>query len=126
MYHSNLFFEFCKDRNIRESTQQGYVSTIQLYTNLHGCTIEELIKEAEFDEKNRIPLKERRLKKRLLDYRTYLLESDLSTNTVKTYFSKLKTFYRHYEIEIPHLPDVKYNSEYEINYMDLPTKKKYP
>lgn len=123
MYNSELFFKFCKDRNIRESTKQGYVSTLQRYTNLHGCTIEELIKEAENDEKNRIPLKQRRLKKRLLDYRTYLLDSDLSANTVKTYFSKLKTFYKHYEIEIPHLPDVKYNSEYEINYMDLPTRE---
>ena len=47
----------------------------------------------------------------------------MSSNTVKTYFSKLKTFYVHFEIEIPHLPDVKYNSEYEINYLDLPTKE---
>lgn len=93
MYNNELFIKFCKDRNIKESTKQGYVSTLLRYTNLHNCTIEELIKEAEIDEKNRIPLKERRLKERLLTYRTYLLESDLSSNTVKTYFSKLKTFY---------------------------------
>ena len=86
MYSSELFFRFCKDRNIWDSTRQGYVSTLIRYTDFHGCTIEELIREAELDEKNRIPLKERRLKKRLLDYRTYLLESDLSSNTVKTYF----------------------------------------
>ncbi|MBE6494740.1 MAG: integrase [Methanosphaera stadtmanae] len=122
MYNNELFIKFCKDRNIRESTKQGYVSTLTRYTNFHDCSIEELICEAEEDEKNRIPLKERRLKKRLLDYRTFLLESDLSSNTVKTYFSKLKTFYVHHEIEIPHLPDVKYDVDYEINYMDLPTK----
>ena len=123
MYNNELFIKFCKERNIRDSTKQGYVSTLLRYTNLHNCTIEELIKEAEEDERNRIPLKERRLKERLLTYRTYLLDSDLSSNTVKTYFSKLKTFYIHYEIEIPYLPDVKYNKQYVTNYLDLPTKQ---
>lgn len=123
MYSSELFVKFCKERNIRDSTKQGYISTLQRYTDFHNCTIEELIREAEDDKKSRIPLKERRLKNRLLDYRTYLLGSDLSSNTVKTYFSKLKTFYAHFEIEIPHLPDVKYDADYEINYMDLPTRE---
>ena len=123
MFNNELFIKFCKDRNIKESTRQGYISTLLRYTNLHNCTIEELIAEAEEDELNRIPLKERRIKHRLLDYRTFLLESDLSSNTVKTYFSKLKTFYIHFEIEIPYLPDVKYNKQYVTNYLDLPTKQ---
>ena len=123
MYDNELFLRFCKERNIRDSTKQGYVSTLIRYTNLHNCTIEYLLKEANEDEQNRIPLKERRIKQRLLDYRNYLLESDLSSNTIKTYFSKLKTFYVHYEIELPYLPDVKYNKQYVTNYLDLPTKE---
>lgn len=123
MYNNELFIKFCKERNIRDSTKQGYVSTLLRYTSFHNCTIEELLNEANEDEKDRIPLKERRLKQRLLTYRNYLLESDLSSNTVKTYFSKLKTFYVHYEIEIPRLPDVKYTKQYETNYLDLPTKE---
>ena len=51
MYNSELFFRFCKDRNIWDSTRQGYVSTLIRYTDFHGCTIEELIREAELDEK---------------------------------------------------------------------------
>ena len=47
----------------------------------------------------------------------------MSTNTIKTYFSRLKTFYIHFEIEIPHLPDAKYKKNYETNYLDLPTKE---
>ncbi|MBR0472332.1 MAG: integrase [Methanosphaera sp.] len=123
MYKNNLFIKFCKERNIKESTKQGYVSTLIQYTKFHNCSIDELLREAEEDEKNGIPLKERRLKNRLLTYRTHLLESGLSSNTVKTYFSKLKTFYVHYEIEIPYLPDVKYNKQYMTNYLDLPTKE---
>lgn len=123
MYNNKLFLKFCKERNIKESTMQGYVSTLKRYTTFHDCTIEKLLKEANEDEENRVPLKERKLKERLLSYRSYLLESDLSSNTIKTYFSKLKTFYVHYEIEIPHLPDVKYNKQYETNYLDLPSKE---
>ena len=82
-----------------------------------------MIEEAIKDEEERTPLKERKIKMRLLDYRTYLLDSDMSPNTSKTYFSKLKTFYLHFEIELPHLPDAKYNKIYETNYLDLPTKE---
>ena len=35
----------------------------------------------------------------------------------------MKTFYKHFEIELPVLPDAKYNKLYETNYLDLPTKK---
>jgi len=86
-------------------------------------TIEELIKEAQEDEKEKIILKDRKIKKRLLNYRTYLFNSNKSPNTIKTYFTKVKTFYQHYEIEIPKLPDAKYDKLYETNYMDLPTRE---
>ena len=63
MYNNELFIKFCKDRNIKDSTKQGYVSTLLRYTNLHNCTIEELIKEAEEDEKREYHLKNDDLKK---------------------------------------------------------------
>ena len=123
MYFNNLFQRFCKERNIKDSTMKGYHSTLKKYENFHKMSLDELINEAIEDEEKRIPLKERRIKKRLLDYRTFLLDSDMSPNTSKTYFSKLKTFYLHFEIELPHLPDAKYNKIYETNYLDLPTKE---
>lgn len=123
MYYNNLFQRFCKERNIKDSTMKGYHSTLKKYEKFHKMSLDELINEAIEDEEKRIPLKERRIKKRLLDYRTYLLESDMSPNTSKTYFSKIKTFYLHFEVELPHLPDAKYNKIYETNYLDLPTKE---
>lgn len=47
----------------------------------------------------------------------------MSSNSVKTYFSKIKTFYRHFEVEIPSLPIMKYEKSYESSYLDLPTKR---
>ena len=118
-----IFNRFCKERNIRGSTRKGYQSSIKKYEEFNKASIDELLKEARVDEDNRVPLRERRIKKRLLKYRTYLLNSNLSTNTVKSYFVKIRTFYQHFEIELPKLPDVKYEKDYETNYLDLPNKE---
>lgn len=122
MYNSRLFQKFCRDRNVRKSTKKGYESALKNYTKFHNLSIEELIQEALLDEENKTPLKDREIKKRLLKYRTYLFSSNKSPNTIKTYFTKIKTFYTHFEIEMPHLPDAKYDKLYETNYLDLPTK----
>ena len=84
MYNSRLFTKFCKDRNVKKSTKKGYESTLKNYTRYHNQTIEELIQEAQTDEKNKIILKDRKIKKRLLKYRTYLFSSNKSPNAIKT------------------------------------------
>lgn len=121
--YNGLLDKFIQERNIRESTALNYVSALNSYTRFHKKSIDELLNEALLDEKEGLPLKERRLKSRLLQYRNYLLSNSESSNTVKTYFTKVKTFYTHFEIELPHLPDVKYKKEYETNYYDLPTRE---
>ena len=120
--NSKLFNKFAKDRNIKESTRQGYESAIDKYTTFHNLTIDELIDEALNEENNHIPLKKRKIKSRLLDFRTFLINSELSPSSVRTYFSKITTFYRHFEVEMPFLPQAKFNKTYEVNYLDLPTK----
>lgn len=121
MFENRLFKRFCRERNLKESTSNGYESAIKHYLKFHKKTLDDLMQEAVADEENRIPLKDRKIKKRLLNYRSYLLKSNCSPNTVKTYFTKVKTFYIHFDIEIPHLPDAQYEKLYETNYLDLPT-----
>ena len=123
MYNNKLFKKFCKERNIKDSTIESYSIPIKRYIRFHNCSLEELIEEANIDEEKRIPLKQRRLKDRLISFRNNLLESKLSSNTIRTYFSKIKTFYKHFEIEIPYLPEIKYEKDYVTNYLDLPTKE---
>ena len=123
MYSNDLFQKFCRDRNIKQSTKKGYDSALRLYEDFQGESIEKLFKEARNEENERIPLKYRKIKKRLIEFRSYLLNSNLSPNTSKTYFSKVKTFYLHFEFELPHLPQAKYDKIYETNYLDLPTKE---
>ena len=123
MYSNNLFEKFCRDRNIKSSTRKGYDSSLKMYSDFHNLSIEKLIQEARLEEDERVPLKDRKIKKRLLDFRSYLFNSDLSPNSTKTYFSKVKTFYMHFEVELPYLPQAKYDKIYETNYLDLPTKE---
>ena len=121
--YSRYFQRFCTERNIKEHTINVYESVINRYTSFCGISIDELIDEAIFEEDNNIPLKNRKLKHRLVDFRSFLLGSDLSNATSRIYFNFLKTFYKHFEVEIPYLPSVKYNNEYETNYFDIPTKE---
>ena len=121
--YNKLFNKFCKERNVSDSTRTGYWSAIKKYENYHKQTMEELLQEAISEEESNVPLKDRKIKQRLIQYRTFLLNSNLSQNTVRSYFTKIKTFYEHFEIEIPNLPQAKYAREYETNYLDLPSKE---
>lgn len=123
MYSNDLFERFCKDRNIKSSTRKGYESALKCYENFQKDSIENLFGEARAEENDGISVKDRRIKKRLIEFRSFLLNSGLSPNTSRTYFSKVKTFYLHFEFEMPHLPQAKYDKIYVSNYLDLPTKE---
>ena len=84
MYGNELFKKFCKERNIKKSTVEGYNVVLNHYADFHGENINALFKEAYDDEKNKIPLKDRRIKNRLLDFRNHII-SILSSSTAKTY-----------------------------------------
>ena len=121
--NSELFKNFCIERNIKKSTINGYESALKLYENFHNEDIENLFKEARYEENERIPLKDRKIKTRLVDFRIFLIESDLAPSTSRTYFAKVKSFYQHFEVELPRLQQAKYDKIYETNYLDLPTKR---
>ena len=121
--YNEVVSKFFKERNIKCETIKGYESAIGSYCNFHGLSVEELLKEAIKEEEQGIVMRNRKIKYRLIDFRTFLISKNLSTSSVKTYFSKIKTLYKHFEIELPSLPKVKYEKTYESNFYDLPTKK---
>ena len=123
MVSKDLFLGFCTNRNIKDSTIKSYRSAILKYESFHERPMDDLIDEAIIDEESAVPLKNRRIKKRLLDFRAFLLDSDLSIGTVRTYLSRIKSFYRHFEVELPYLNDISLDEEYLSSYGDLPSKK---
>lgn len=123
--NKELFEKFSKDRNISGSTKNGYMSSIAKYLRFNKeDNFQKLLDEAIAEEDAKIPMRNRKLKKRLLDFRTYLVGgTKLGTNTIKTYFTRISTLYRHFGIEFPELPPLKLKKEYITNYYDLPSKE---
>jgi len=117
----NLIKKYSNDKNIKSSTREGYTSAIKKYEQFHKRDIEDLIEEAK--REMNLPLNKRKIKKQLIDFRKYLIRSDLSSRSAKTYFSKIKAFYRYHDVEIPDIPNIKYNREYQTNYKDLPARE---
>lgn len=122
MISNDLLMDFCKNRNLKLTTVKTYSVAIRKYESFHNNSIKFLINEAISDENSYIPLKNRRIKKRLLNFRNYLI-ANYSINTVRTYFSRIMAFYKHFEIELPYLNDIKFDNVYLSSYHDLPTKK---
>ena len=117
-----LLLKFQKERNISDSTFKGYVSTLIKYISFHKRSFIELLNEALKEQDSNIPLRKSKLKRRLLDYRDYLLNNEsMSPNTMKTYFSKIKTLYSHFEVELPIFPPTQYPTQYVTTYGDIPT-----
>ncbi len=123
MYTNNLITKLCEERNIKENTKRGYITALNSYTNYCNMSLNELLDEAFNEENNNISLKNRHVKQHLIEYRSFLISEGIASSTIKNYLSKIRTFYKHYDIELPDLPPVKYEKEYEINYNDLPTKQ---
>ena len=112
MMSEELLKIFCSNRNIKCSTLKSYRSAIAKYEFFHDIDMGSLVDEAIVEEDEGISLKSRKIKGRLLDFRSFLLDSGLAISTVRTYFSRIKTFYRHFEIELPYLNDIGLDEEY--------------
>ena len=115
---------FCEEKNLSQSTTALYTSCVKIYEEINDTTLDELIKEADYEEEQGVRWKHRKLKERLIQYRNYLF-ANKSQGTANRYLGCIKTIYRHFEIELQPLPS--FNSKqidktYQMDYADLVTK----
>lgn len=118
------FIRFCNERNIAPSTRDKYVTHLEKYTNLHQMTLEELINEATNEEENGVRMVRRKIRQRLLDFRTWMMvEKKHVAGTIKTNMRSVLTFYKHNYIETPILPPavLKKSLNEDLQFSDLPT-----
>lgn len=117
-----LIDDFVRTRNLKESSKQIYTSTINLYTKFNNASLIELLKEAEYEEEESIRWKKRTLKKRLINFRSWLTEN-YRKNYVKSTMTRIITIYKHYEIEVHDLPPINNKNFIEsepITFKELP------
>ena len=117
-----LIDDFVRTRNLKQSSKQIYTSTINLYTKFNNASLIELLKEAEQEEETGIRWKKRTLKKRLINFRSWLTEN-YRKNYVKSTMTRIITIYKHYEIEVHDLPPINNKNFIEsepITFKELP------
>jgi integrase len=108
-------------RNLSDTTLKRYENDLGHYTKYHQMTLNELLIEAEVEEEERVRMRNRRIKRRLLDFQANLKDRNLEPSTIKTIMSHVKSFYRTYEVELPQIknPTVPITE----NIHDIPTIK---
>jgi len=113
---TQIFNTFCRQRNLRPGSVNVYRHALQCYVDFNGLSLEELLDEADREEEEKIRWKRRKLKSRLMDFRNYLIDYGYAKETINTMMKRVATFYRHYEIEILHLPfaNIKYVSDIKL------------
>lgn len=123
MNNEEFLQEFFIVKNHKKTTQESYIRCINNYCKFSGLTMEELIEEAENEEEQGVRWKKRKLKRRLLTYRHYLIEN-YKKNTAQQYFVQVKAVYKYFEIEIGDLtkPNRRsFNTPGEPLFDELPT-----
>jgi len=125
-----LLEKMFRERNVKSSTSKGYLSSFIKYcdyTKSKYGNLQDMLDIYIREENDRIPSREKTIKHDLLGFREYLLDQKesskniQSTKTAMTYFSKIKSIFYHFGIEIPKLPQVKIEKGYVSNFNDLPT-----
>ena len=121
-----LLDKFFHERNIKQNTQKGYMASLIRWFKFTGDRYKDLQDNIDHyikEEDERIPTRDRSIKKEMLGYRESLLNDKgiKSAKSVRSYFSRIGTIFRHYGLEIPELPQTKMDKGYVSNYNDLPT-----
>ena len=124
MNNEQILNEVHNANNHSEATRKAYKLAVDKYCSYFEMNLHDLIVEAETEENNGVRWKLRSLKRRLIEFRHYLLEN-FSFNTYKTSFNAILNIYKYYEIEIYELPKINHKSVKKskpVTFTDLPDK----
>lgn len=121
---NTIFKNFCRQRKLSPGSIKIYNNALNKYCEFTGMTLNELLTEADNDERNGKPWKERKLKDRLLNFKVYLIEKGYVDSTVQDYVKKVKGFYRHHYIEIHSISEKAKGKKFNpITFTQLPNIK---
>jgi len=97
--NQELVDEFIATRGLSKASYKSFKYTLKHYSNFQGCSLQELLDEADYEEEQGIRWKKRKLKQRLTNYMNFC-RNTLTINTAKHYLKVVKIFYHHHDIEI--------------------------
>ena len=115
--------DFLDSRDIREPTKISYINRLNEYCKFTGKMPSELIEEAEIEEEERIRMRNRQIKRYLIDFIKYLKKENRSPNYINSMLSTIRSFYSSMEIELPHVTCNIKEPDQLVTINDIPTKK---
>lgn len=108
-------------KDLSHNTIRSYTNALNQYSTYHQQSIQQLLEEADNEEEQRIRLKHRKIKQKLLNFRQHLINQEKQPLSVNTIMNRIIATYHFYEIETPRLPSLK-NTNHEL-IEDIPTKE---
>ena len=123
--YNELLEEIHMINNHSKATRRIYKYAVNKYTTFCSMSLSELLEEAELEEEQGIRWKKRKLKRRLLKYRQFLLDN-YCLNTAHSFFQPIIFIYKYCEIEILDMPKINkkgVKTPEPITFKDLPDKE---
>ncbi len=118
-------------RGFSDSTRKQYMSNLNLYSEYHDMSLEELLEEAEEEEDENIRMRKRKINNRILDFQNSLKNDkrvhpvtkktiQYSAYSINSIIDSVKMFYTSYNISLPMIRKQRSKPE---NVEDVITKK---
>jgi integrase len=95
--------EWLEELNPSQLTRCNYVWSLDAYCKSTGMMAEQLIEEADSDVRTGVLPRDRVIKKRLIAFRTELIDRGIASTTVLNYMAGPISFYRIFGHEVPRL-----------------------
>ena len=124
MDNNQLLNEIHLANNHAHATRKSYQMSVNIYCSFFDMNLHDLLQEAEEEESKGVKWKLSSLKRRLIEFRHYLLEN-YAYNSYVTIFNCIINIYRYYDIEIYKLPKLNHKAIKKfrpLNFKDLPDK----
>ena len=118
---SEFYKNIIEKRKVTDSTKNRYVLSLATYCMYNNMPVDDLMKEADDEERANIRVKDRKILQRLDNYRYWLVEQGLQKLTCQTRFNDAKWCYKRMYIQVPELNEFNYPREQQLKYSDLPT-----
>jgi integrase len=118
--NDKVFQEYIEERHLKPSTIKTYLYHLYNYCQSTKLLPSELLEEAEEEEKKLIILRKRKIKQHLKSFENFMDQKEFSHAHQQTARTVIKTFYRHFEIQLPQTIRNRTPQSQET-YEDLPT-----
>lgn len=114
--------EITLSKNLTHGTIRSYKYAITNYTDCHNLSLSKLLQEAEEEENRQIPLRNRKIKQRLLTFKQFLIDKNYAVSSINLNMMKIKSIYYFYDFEVPKsittLKDTTYKTINDIPSLD--------